>query len=41
MIDGEPADDEALGVDQHPFLLDFGGLGRIGLAVHGVKFQRV
>ena len=28
---GEPADDEALRVDQHPSLLDLGWLGRIGL----------
>ena len=28
---GEAADDQAVGVDQHPFLLDVGGLGRIEL----------
>src|SRR5260370_5285397 len=28
---GEPADDEAVGIDQHPSFLDLGWLGRIGL----------
>jgi hypothetical protein len=31
---GEAADDEPLGVDQHPFLLDVGGFRRISLAEH-------
>ena len=30
----EPPDDEALGVDEKPFLLDVGRLGRMGLAEH-------
>ena len=28
---GEAADDGAIGIDQHPLLLDFRGLGGIGL----------
>src|SRR5262249_4179609 len=28
---GKPADDQALRVDRHPLLVDFGRLGRIGL----------
>ena len=37
----EPPDDEALGVDEQPLLLDVGRLGRMGFAEHGgsVKFQ--
>src|SRR5208282_1675318 len=37
----EPPDDEALGVDQKPLLLDVGRLGRMGFAEHGgsVKFS--
>ncbi len=30
----EAADDEALGIDHHPLLLDVGRLGRISLAKH-------
>ena len=29
----EPADDEPVGIDHHPLLLDFGGFGRKGLHV--------
>ena len=34
----EPADDEALGVDEKPFLLDVGRFGRMGLAEHEFEF---
>ena len=34
---GEAAHNEAVRVDQHPILLDLGGLGRSGLAEH-VRF---
>src|SRR5262249_32647183 len=34
----EPSDHQAGGVDQHPFLLDLGGLGRKGL--HDTRFVR-
>ena len=34
---GEPADDHAVGVDHHPFLLDFGGLGRV--SAHGFVYR--
>ena len=37
----EAADDEALGVDEKPFLLDVGRLGRMGLAEHELGFRHL
>ena len=34
---GEPSEHDAVRIDQNPFLLDLGGLGRVGL--HGPEFQ--